>query len=112
VRWGSSTSNGSPPLAAYVATQPAYHSQRNIGSCALEWAWLAAGRAHFIVHGGQKIWDFAAGSLLASEAGCSVGDFEGAPLFREQQLSSPVIAASNADLHGQLLAYIAAGRAA
>lgn len=97
-----------PPLAAFIATQPAYHSQRNIGSCALEWAWLAAGRAHFIVHGGQKIWDYAAGSLLASEAGCSVGDFEGAPLFREQLLSSPVIATTDAVLQEQMLAYIAA----
>lgn len=98
------------PLAVHVATHRAYHSQRNIGSCALEWAWMASGRAHFIVHGGQKIWDYAAGSLLASEAGCSVGDFEGAPLFRERQMSSPVIAASSAGVHAELLAYIATGR--
>jgi len=99
----------SAPLAAHVATTPAYHSQRNIGSCALEWAWMAAGRAHFIVHGRQKIWDYAAGSLLASEAGCAIGDFEGASLFEEPRLSSPVLAATDTDLRDQLQHYIATG---
>ncbi|MFQ5346168.1 MAG: inositol monophosphatase family protein, partial [Mariprofundus sp.] len=77
----------STPLVVKLATQPVYRSQRNIGSCALEWAWLAAGRGHFIIHGGEKIWDFAAGSLIAEEAGCTVGDFTGKPLFPGKSLS-------------------------
>jgi len=72
-----------------------YRSQRNIGTCALEWAWLAAGRGHFIVHGGEKIWDFAAGSLIASEADCMVGNFSGQPLFPCKTLSSPILAGCN-----------------
>jgi len=79
-----------------------YRSQRNIGSCALEWAWLAAGRGHFIVHGGEKIWDFAAGSLIASEAGCTVTDLSARPLFPRGSLSSPVLAACNQTIHAQL----------
>jgi len=89
-------------LATIMATRPVYRSQRNIGSCALEWAWLAAGRGQFIIHGGEKIWDFAAGSLLASEAGCMVSNFEAKPLFPCKTLSSPVLAACNPVIHASL----------
>lgn len=78
--------------AARLACSKSYRSQRNIGSCALEWAWLAAGRIQFIVHGGEKIWDFAAGSLIAAEAGCQFTDFNNKPLFPLSSLSSSVIA--------------------
>lgn len=83
-------------------TQPGlYHSQRNLGSCALEWAWLAAGRGHFIVHGGQKLWDFAAGSLMIEESGGVVTDFSGRALGIKPK--SSVLAAHHPRLHAQLL---------
>ncbi len=91
-----------PALAATLATQPIYRSQRNIGSCALEWAWLAAGRGQFIIHGGEKIWDFAAGSLIAEEAGCVVSNFDNAPLFPCATLSAPVLAACKPAIHASL----------
>jgi len=91
-----------PELASRLATKKIYRSQRNIGSCALEWAWLAAGRGHFIIHGQEKIWDYAAGSLLAEEAGCIVSDFHGNFPFNKAQLSSPIVAAHSA-IHKQLL---------
>lgn len=46
-----------------------FRSQRNLGSVALDWCWLAAGRIQLYLHGGQKLWDYAAGRLIASEAG-------------------------------------------
>jgi len=92
----------SPSLAITLATQPVYRSQRNIGSCALEWAWLAAGRGDFIIHGGEKIWDFAAGSLIAAEAGCMIGDFDSTPLFPCSTLSSPILATCNHAIHAPL----------
>jgi len=46
-----------------------YRSQRNLGSVALDWCWLAAGRGQLYLHGGQKLWDYSAGRLIASEAG-------------------------------------------
>ena len=88
--------------AIRLATAPTYRSQRNIGSCALEWAWMAAGRAHFIVHGREKLWDFAAGSLIAREAGAIVGDFRAESLFPCNNLSSPILAACNATIHTSL----------
>ncbi len=84
-----------PALASHLVTHKFYRSQRNLGSCALEWAWLATGRAQFILHGGQKLWDYAAGLLLAEEAGCIVTDFEGSHPFATAQLSSPILAACN-----------------
>lgn len=47
----------------------AFRSQRNLGSVALDWCWLAAGRAQVYLHGGQRLWDYAAGHLIATEAG-------------------------------------------
>jgi myo-inositol-1(or 4)-monophosphatase len=46
-----------------------YSSQRSFGSVALDWCWLAAGRCHVYLHGGQKLWDYAAGGLILEEAG-------------------------------------------
>jgi len=57
-------------LAAAIATENPYHSQRSFGSVALDWCWLAAGRVQTYLHGKQKLWDYAAGALIAQEAGC------------------------------------------
>lgn len=57
-------------LAVAIATEHPYHSQRSFGSVALDWCWLAAGRMQTYLHGKQKLWDFAAGALIAKEAGC------------------------------------------
>ncbi|GAV19154.1 myo-inositol-1(or 4)-monophosphatase [Mariprofundus micogutta] len=88
--------------AVKLACDKLYRSQRNLGSCALEWAWLAAGRGQFIIHGGEKVWDFSAGSLIATEAGCISGDFNGQPLFPDAGLSSPILAACSSPVHESL----------
>lgn len=80
-----------------VQRQP-YKSQRNIGSCALEWAWLAAGRANLLVHGREKIWDYSAGVLLNQEAGGISETFDGEPVFKLSLKPRSVIAASHPDL--------------
>jgi len=46
-----------------------YRSHRSLGCVALEWCWLAAGRFQVYLHGGQRLWDYAAGRLIATEAG-------------------------------------------
>ncbi|HIJ48044.1 MAG TPA: inositol monophosphatase family protein, partial [Gammaproteobacteria bacterium] len=56
-------------LACNLATQPPFRSQRSIGSVALDWCWLAAGRLQLYLHGGQRLWDFGAGRLIFAEAG-------------------------------------------
>jgi len=56
-------------LAIKLATESFCASQRNIGSSAIDWCWMSAGRFDIYLHGGQKLWDYAAGSLIFSEAG-------------------------------------------
>jgi myo-inositol-1(or 4)-monophosphatase len=57
------------PLAAELAAAPPYASQRNYGAGTLEWCYVAAGRLDIYLHGGQKLWDYAAGALILEEAG-------------------------------------------
>ncbi len=68
-------------LAARLATAPPYASQRSLGSVALDWCWVAAGRFHVYVHGAQGLWDFAAGCLVLDEAGGSSRTLQGDAVF-------------------------------
>jgi len=56
-------------LVTQLATDPPYSSQRNFGASALDWCYTAAGRYDMYLHGGQQLWDYAAGSLILSESG-------------------------------------------
>ena len=58
-----------PSVAAHIAFKPPYSSHRNFGASTLDWCYLAAGRLDIYLHGGQKLWDYAAGSLILQEAG-------------------------------------------
>ncbi|QIK37554.1 inositol monophosphatase family protein [Caldichromatium japonicum] len=60
------------PQAQGLIQHRCFGSQRNLGAVALEWCWLAAGRFQLYLHGGQKLWDYAAGRLIAEEAGAAV----------------------------------------
>ena len=73
-------------LAYALVTSPPFRSQRSLGSVALEWCWLAAGRCTLYLHGGQRLWDFAAGCLIHQEAGGALWQ-EGCSLLelRQQQ---------------------------
>jgi len=56
-------------LAKMLGQAPPYSSHRNFGASTLEWCYVAAGRFDVYLHGGQKLWDYAAGSLILNEAG-------------------------------------------
>jgi len=58
---------------------PAVRDIRRAGSAALDLAWLAAGRLDAYYERGLNAWDWAAGSLLAREAGAVVAELEGEP---------------------------------
>ena len=59
----------STKLVAQLATNPPYSSQRNFGASALDWCYTASGRYDVYLHGGQKLWDYAAGTLILRETG-------------------------------------------
>jgi len=56
-------------LCCELAAAPPYSSQRNYGAGTLEWCYVAAGCIDLYLHGGQKLWDYAAGALILEEAG-------------------------------------------
>lgn len=85
-------------LARRLGEQPPYGSQRNFGSSALEWCWLAADRFNVYVHGGQKLWDYAAGSLILAEAGGHAMTLDGEPVPCREFSSRSVVAALDQDL--------------
>ena len=50
---------------------------RCLGSSTLDWCYLAAGRFDVYLHGGQNLWDYAAGALILEEAGGLMATLEG-----------------------------------
>ena len=85
-------------LRARLTESSPFGSQRNFGSCALEWCWMAAGRGHVYLHGGMKLWDFAAGSLILAEAGGHACTLDGESVFVPRMVARSVIAAPSEDL--------------
>lgn len=81
-------------LSAICGNHP-YRSQRNFGSCAVEWCWLAASRFQVYIHGGQKLWDYAAGILILREAGGQVSTIEGDDISPKNLVPQPVVAGCN-----------------
>lgn len=85
-------------LAQRIANSPPYFSQRNFGASTLDWCYTAAGRFDVYVHGGQKLWDYAAGSLILQEAGGLACSFEHDDFWASALWQRSVIAAGNAEL--------------
>jgi myo-inositol-1(or 4)-monophosphatase len=80
-------------LARGMAERPPVSSWRYLGAGALEWCWLAAGRFDAYLHGGQKLWDFAAGALILEETGGCLETLDGGVLFEPGVLAQSVVAA-------------------
>lgn len=96
-------------LAEHLVARPPYKSQRNLGACVLEWCWLAANRFQLYLHGGQRLWDYAAGSLILCEAGGRAVTLDGCQIPSEDQYKSrkiSVVAASNPALLDDWLSWI------
>lgn len=80
-------------LASRLALSPPYSSQRNFGACSLEWCYTAAGRIDLYLHGGQKLWDYAAGALILEESGGEIccmecDDFWGSPPWTRSAIAA------------------------
>ena len=85
-------------LVAQLASHPPYSSQRNFGASALDWCYTAAGRYDVYLHGGQKLWDYAAGTLILSEAGGYACCIENDDFAQGDIWQRSAIAASNMKL--------------
>ncbi|MCE1181993.1 MAG: hypothetical protein LWW81_06760 [Rhodocyclales bacterium] len=98
----------SAPLATQLAMHPPYSSQRSIGSVALDWCWVASGRFHLYLHGSQGLWDFAAGSLILSEAGGHGQTLVGEAVFNNTLEKRSAVCAGDAGLFAQWTRWLAA----
>ncbi len=85
-------------LARRLAEGPPYSSQRSFGSVALDWCWIAAGRGHVYLHGKQRIWDYAAGSLILAEAGGHAVTLDGESVCRADIAPRSAVAALDTQL--------------
>lgn len=87
-----------PPLSTALVLKPPYASQRSIGSVALDWCWIAAGRGQLYCHGAQNIWDYAAGWLILNEAGGQSATLQGESVLVPEVVKRSAVAASTPEL--------------
>lgn len=95
-------------LGDELAVRPPFYSQRNFGSSALEWCFVAAGRLDVYLHGGQMLWDYAAGRLILAEAGGEAAALDGGSLMAGPAVKRGVIAAANPTLFAEWRAWLQA----
>ena len=93
-------------LGDELAVRPPYYSQRNFGSSALEWCFVAAGRLDVYLHGGQMLWDYAAGRLILDEAGGQAEALGHGTLMSGPAVKRGVIAAANPSLFAEWAAWV------
>lgn len=94
-------------LASRMQTLAPCGSQRSMGSSTLDWCYLASGRYDVYVHGGQKLWDYAAGALIFEEAGGQLATLEGDAFWNgEHVFSRSAIAALQPELFTAWLNWI------
>lgn len=96
----------SASMAMKIMTEVPYRSQRNLGSSVLEWAWMSASRGQLYLHGGMKLWDCAAGSLILKEAGGYSSTLEGEPVFRAGIAKRSTIASPSKVLFDKWFEYL------
>ncbi|MBM4180638.1 MAG: inositol monophosphatase family protein [Betaproteobacteria bacterium] len=93
-------------LAGRLAFEHPFSSQRNLGASTLDWCYLAAGRLHVYLHGGQKLWDYAAGCLILREAGGAVCALDGGDFRVVDPWNRSVLAALTPELLSQWRAWV------
>ncbi|NTW22975.1 inositol monophosphatase [Candidatus Falkowbacteria bacterium] len=89
-------------LKYYQKQKQSQFDCRQLGSAALELAYVASGRVDSLMIPGAKPWDIAAGILLVREAGGQVTDLAGKPW----QLSDRSVLATNTLQHNDILKLI------
>lgn len=95
-----------PELVMRLMNNTPYRSQRNIGASVLEWVWMAAGRGQVYLHGGMKLWDLAAGSLILAEAGGYSCTLEGDTVFKASMSPRSVLISPDKELFKQWKSYL------
>lgn len=95
-------------LGRALVERPPYASHRSFGASTLEWCYVAAGRIQVYLHGGQKLWDYAAGYLILEEAGGHIAGLEADDFWATGRWQRSVVAALDPGLFADWLAWIRA----
>ncbi|HSR09899.1 MAG TPA: inositol monophosphatase family protein [Thermodesulfobacteriota bacterium] len=82
------------------------HAVRRAGSAALDLCYVAAARFDGFWEMKLGAWDLAAGSLMVKEAGGTVSDFSGKPIF----LDGSHVLATNGKIHREMIGVLKRGR--
>ena len=93
-------------LTAFNRAFPLVQDVRRFGSAALDLCYLAAGKAGVFYEARLCPWDYAAGSLIAREAGCLVTALDGGPLDYYRKCS---VLAGSPTAYRQALAVVKEG---
>lgn len=94
-------------LSSRMNTLAPFGTIRSMGSSTLDWCYLASGRYDVYVHGGQKLWDYAAGALIFEEAGGCLTTLEGDDFWSgEHVFKRSVIAALEPELFARWVKWI------
>jgi myo-inositol-1(or 4)-monophosphatase len=81
--------------ARLATVLPQVRDVRRLGAASVDLCYVAAGRLDAYYEEGLGPWDYAAGELIAREAGCRSGDFaDGPPSSRELVVAAPGVFAS------------------
>lgn len=98
-------------LAARIHTVAPFGTLRCLGSSTLDWCYLAAGRFDIYVHGGQNLWDYAAGALIFEESGGLLATLEGDEFWSGRHaFCRSAVAATDAALFEKWLAWVRANQ--
>jgi len=88
--------------------RPPYRRRITSGSSTLSWCHLAAARVDALLVSNQKLWDYAAGALIAEEAGARLATVESDDFWSGPVWARSVIAARDAALLDEWKAWVRA----
>lgn len=91
----------SAKLASRLHSVAPFGSQRSMGSSTLDWCYLAAGRYDIYLHGGQRLWDYAAGAIILEESGGQIASLQQDDFWSDTPWKRSVIAARDPELFSQ-----------
>lgn len=96
-------------LAIFARFRKHHVRIRNIGSGALVFSYVGAGRGEYAVSVESKLWDVAAASLFIEEAGGRVTDFRGRDpehVWKKNPFATCPLLVTNGKMHRKLLALL------
>jgi myo-inositol-1(or 4)-monophosphatase len=97
-------------LASRMLSVAPCASQRNLGSSTLDWCFVASGRYDLYLHGGQRLWDYAAGAVILEEAGGKLALINGGNYWDGPIWTRSAVAATDPALFEQWQRWVCANQ--